>query len=208
VRFPDPNNTIIFDRTKEELECFLLFCIVAAGKKASVQVRLLDSFLSKGKVGASPFDKIRTMDSEGALFEKLMESRLGQYNRLAHCFRALISSGVDLFNCTVDDLESIHGIGPKTSRFFLTCTRPNVRFGVIDTHLLKFMRDYLGESNIPTSTPGSKKEYNRLEKIYLDYADEIGVDSAELDLAIWKIYANKDRTDFERLTKVPQMAHN
>jgi thermostable 8-oxoguanine DNA glycosylase len=88
----------------------------------------------------------------------------------------------------------------------MTCTRPNVRHAVIDVHLLKFLSNYLGEYNIPASTPGNKKEYARLEKLYLDYVDEVGANPAELDLAIWKIYARNDSSDFDRLTKIPQTA--
>lgn len=200
MRLTDPNFPIIFDRTQEELEENLLFCVVVAGKKASTQIRLLHSFLNSGKPGASPFDKIRAMNADGTLAKKLMESRLGQYTRLVCCFRALISSDINLSNCTVEDLELIHGIGPKTARFFMTCNREDVRHAVIDTHLLKYMNQYMGLI-VPSTTPGSQREYTRLENLYLDHVDSLGVNPAELDLAIWKIYANRDDSEYKRLTK-------
>jgi len=212
MRRTDPQSPIILDRTTDELEECLLFCIVVAGKTAATQQRLLKNFLTSfPSQSTSPFDLIREMDAAGKLSQQLMYSKLGQYTRLTSCFRDLVAANLDLYTCTVDDLEAIHGIGPKTARFFLTCTRLDVRFAVIDTHLLKFMRDYLCEHNIPATTPGNKKEYSRLEKLYLDYVDRVGVNPAELDLAIWKIYANKDSSDFDRLTKTPQnimTAHN
>lgn len=200
MRLTDPNFPIIFDRTQEELEENLLFCVVVAGKKASTQIRLLHSFLNSGSPGLSPFDKIRAMNSEGSLSQNLMNSRLGQYTRLVCCFRALISSDINLSNCTVEDLEAIHGIGPKTARFFMTCNREDVRHAVIDTHLLKYMNQYMGV-DVPSTTPGSQREYSRLEKLYLDHVDSLGVNPAELDLAIWKIYANRDDSEYKRLTK-------
>lgn len=207
MRLTDPNFPIIFDRTQEELEENLLFCVVVAGKKASTQIRLLHSFLNSGSPGLSPFDKIRAMNSEGSLSQNLMNSRLGQYTRLVCCFRALISSDINLSNCTVEDLETIHGIGPKTARFFMTCNREDVRHAVIDTHLLKYMNQYMG-IDVPSTTPGSQREYSRLEKLYLDHVDSLGVNPAELDLAIWKIYANRDDSEYKRLTNssMPKLA--
>jgi len=201
MRATDPNFPILFDRTSDELEENLLFCIVVAGKKASIQIRLLHDFLKSLRDGKtqSPFELIRRIDSAGGLVEKLRAARIGQYTRLVSCFRELVSSGLDLSTCTVEDLEAVHGIGPKTARFFMTCNRQDVKHAVIDTHLLKFMSQHLGVQ-APSTTPSSKKEYERLENTYLTYADKIGVNAAELDLAIWKMYANRDDTDFLRLT--------
>jgi hypothetical protein len=40
----DPYNITKYNRTEAELECFLLFCIVVAGKTAYIQARKLDEF--------------------------------------------------------------------------------------------------------------------------------------------------------------------
>jgi thermostable 8-oxoguanine DNA glycosylase len=61
------------------------------------------------------------------------------------------------------------------------------------------MNQYMGIT-VPSTTPGSQREYTRLEKLYLDHVDSLGVNPAELDLAIWKIYANRDDTEYKRLT--------
>jgi thermostable 8-oxoguanine DNA glycosylase len=197
MRITNPQAPILFDRTAAELEHCLLFCIVVAGKKASIQIKLLQNFLESGS-GDSPFEIISNMDAAGELADKLRDARLGQYTRLMCCFRELVRSNIDLLSCTVEDLENIHGIGPKTARFFMTCNRSNVRHAVIDTHLLKFMSQYLNLT-VPTTTPGSKKEYSRLEEEWLKYVDKVGVNPAELDLAVWKIYANRDDSDYKRL---------
>lgn len=195
MRFPNPNQTILFDRTQAELECFLLFCVVVAGKKASVQVELLRSFLDGNQC---PFEYIRQLDFRGALQQKLKESRLGQYRKTTVCFKELACSNLDLFTCTIDDLENIYGIGPKTARFFVSCTRENSRYAVIDTHLLKYMSEYLGWK-VPTSTPSSKSVYKRIENDWIVYVDNLNVNHAEFDLAIWKIYANRDTSDYKKL---------
>lgn len=198
MRFPNPQDTLIFDRTQAELECFLLFCIVVAGKKANVQVRCLESFLNLGDTSKSPFDNIREMDENGSLIDNLRVSKIGQYTRLACCFRELIRSDINLFTCTVDDLENIHGIGAKTSRFFITCNRENSRYAVLDTHILRFLNQHL-HINAPSATPTNKREYKRLELEWLKYVDSIGVKSSDLDLAVWKMYSNRDDSEFQSL---------
>lgn len=195
MRIPDPNFPTLFDRTVQELEYCLLFCVVVAGKKASIQIKLLQSFLNNS---TAPFDYIRKLDSCGQLANELRNSKLGQYTRLASCFRELVNSNIDLFTCTVEDLENFHGIGPKTARFFLTCNRENARYCVIDTHQLKYMAQYLGWK-VPSTTPGSKTEYQRLESDWLKYVDSLNVNPVEFDLAIWKMYANRDDSDYKRL---------
>ena len=198
MRFPNPQDTIIFDRTQSELECFLLFCIVVAGKKASTQVKFLESFLKLGDNTKSPFENIREMDKNGKLVENLQISKLGQYTRLACCFRELTRSNIDLSNCTIEELENVHGIGAKTSRFFITCNRENARHAVLDTHILRFINQYL-KINAPSATPSNKKEYARLESAWLKYVDSLGVKSVDLDLAVWKMYSNRDDSDYQML---------
>lgn len=196
MRKTDPNFPIIFDRTEQEMAENLLFCVVVAGKKASIQIRLLHSFLNGS---TNPFEYIRELDENGKLAYQLKESRLGQYTRLAACFRELANSDLDLFTCTVNDLESIHGIGPKTARFFLTCNRKDARYAVLDTYILRFMRDVL-DITAPSTTPHGN-EYLRLEKIYLSLVDHLNVNPAEFDLAIWNSYSKGESKHFEEFIK-------
>jgi thermostable 8-oxoguanine DNA glycosylase len=196
MRFPNQNNTLIFDRTVEELECFLLFCIVVAGKKASVQVKMLESFLEGSN---TPFEFIRQLDRENKLLEKIQISRLGQYTRLHRCFQELVNSNLDLSTCSVEDLENIHGVGSKTSRFFVVCNRQNARHAVLDTYILRFMRDVLCINTQKTTPNGS--EYARLEKKYLSLVDHLNINPAEFDLAIWKSYSQSDSKHFEEFIK-------
>ncbi len=136
----DPSDVIKFDRTDDELELFWLFCGVVAGKTASTQAKLLDAFLeSLPSVATSPFTRIRDAAYAGELLEHLRLSRLGQYNRL-YAFMWSSSRDLNLRTCTVEDLEAIHGCGPKTARFFIMDTRPNQRLAAIDTHVLKHLR--------------------------------------------------------------------
>lgn len=191
----DPSDVTKYDRTEEELEEWLLFCIVAAGKTAKTQARLLENFLTSlrdisksltGATGQSPFKLIYNADSIGVLKDELIKSRLGQYNRLEKSFRKTHDFIGKLKTITIDELETIPGVGPKTSRFFLLHSRQNQNYAVLDTHILHYMRDN-GLTSF-TITP-DKKRYASVEQQFLNHAKAINKTLADLDLEIWKTYS-------------------
>lgn len=187
----DPLNVNDFNRTDEQLEEYLLFCIVVAGKTAKTQAKALDKFLFSYKPYIlSPFEKIKWMIHEGILLHNLQESKLGQYNRLMKCFTALVNSDLNLRTCTTDDLEAIPGIGFKTSRFFIVYSRENPNYGILDTHILKFIKMiYVGSDEVPKSTPSSKQQYLKWEKVYLDFIAANGLNNVDFDLEVWTFFS-------------------
>jgi hypothetical protein len=136
----DPRAITQFSRTIPELEEFLLFAIVVAGKRSDLQSRKLEAFLRAGPRVSSPFKSIRILNQRGQLGEAIEAQRLGQYRRIGAAFASAAMSGLDLRSCSVTDLEAIPGIGPKTARFFLLHSRPGVRVAALDTHILSWMR--------------------------------------------------------------------
>src|SRR5271154_6446286 len=105
----DPCNVIDYARTPAQLEEFLLFCVVVAGKNADQQAAKLGSFLG----GRRPFAFIRASEREGSLEARLKEVRLGKYSLLARSFRELSHSEADLAACTWEQLTLFPGIGIK-----------------------------------------------------------------------------------------------
>jgi len=207
----DPNNVTKFDRTKSELEAYILFCACVAGKTAKIQSKCLQVFFdtcwdvifdNKLNVKPYPFEMIKAVDSLGELETCIKSSKLGQYTKLTRCFRELANSDIDLFKCTTEELEKIHGIGFKTSRFFIVHSRKVSDYAILDTHILKYLRDVLNIENVPKSTPGMAL-YKKLEKIFVEHARENNVNVADLDLAIWIAYSQKQKFD---ITKVPKIA--
>lgn len=191
----DPTDVTKYDRTEAELEEWLLFCIVAAGKTAKTQARLLEGFLKNlrelsknltGKSGQSPFQLIYNADSIGSLRSEIEKSRLGQYNRLERSFRKTHDFINKMKTITRDELETIPGVGPKTSRFYLLHSRPNQICAVLDTHVLHYMRD--NQLTTLTTTP-SGKQYLLTEQAFLTHAQTINKSLADLDLDIWKKYS-------------------
>lgn len=165
-----------------EREARLIYSVIVAGKSADfadVAVRRLID----GDVAATPFEQIRSTISVGDLDKRLRFARVGNYAKIEKCLRELVVAGVDLLTCTPDDLEKIHGIGRKTSRFFILWTRPEEKHAALDVHILRWMRS-LGY-DAPKATPSNQKKYAELEKAFLAEADKRGMSARDLDYKIW-----------------------
>jgi len=186
-----PNNITNYYRNQAELEEFLLFAIIVAGKTAKTQADKLNQFLTSAKVcDISPFDWIEKLicrSQDCGLMDCMKHYKLGQYNRLDKAFKGILQFKGNLDSVTLEELESVDGIGCKTSRFFILHSRPNQNLAVLDTHILKF----LGSKGhkVPKATPSNKKQYRKLEEDFLFECELVGKTAADLDLEIWKSYA-------------------
>lgn len=187
----DPTKITNYNRNQRELEEFLLFCIMVAGKSASGTAQKLHQFLMRRENNESPLEYVDALVHEELnldLDTAMRNVRLGQYKRLGTAFRGILQFQNRLHEVSVEDLESISGIGSKTARFFILHSRPNVSHAVLDTHILKWLREQGVDA--PKSTP-PKKKYAELEKIFLTFAWKNEITPAELDLQIWKSYSQK-----------------
>jgi thermostable 8-oxoguanine DNA glycosylase len=192
----DPRKVTNFERTNEELEEFLLFSIVVAGKGAFQQATKLDQFLTYARLfnytGESPFELVKRMDECGHMVETLRAVKMGQYERISTAFRGVATFfRQDKFqfalyhplqDVDVQVLECVKGIGMKTARFFLMHTRPNQEYACLDTHILRWLGARGHE--VPKITPRGEK-YLALEKVFLGYCKEAGKSAADMDLEIW-----------------------
>lgn len=168
--------------TKEELEYRLLYSMVVAGKSAKFADAAMERFLGDPAGDWTPFMYVEYLVTRGLLRQHLEEARTGNYTKLALAFEQVAKADIDLATCTPTDLEAIHGIGPKTSRFFIIWTRPEASFAALDTHVLKWLR-HVGHK-APKSTPSGAK-YAYFEGIFLALAKTRGMTARDLDAAIW-----------------------
>jgi hypothetical protein len=190
----DPSNVTHFGRTDEELEEFLLFCVVVAGKNADQQAAKLEGFLG----GRRPFAHIRSADRAGGLRGRLREVRLGKYALLERSFRGLAGSGADLRACPWEDLTRFPGIGIKTAKFFILHSRPGEMHGVLDTHVLAWMREHWEPGGprraaVPRHSPQDPRTYRFWETVYFGMVSARhhrpggpAIDWARFDLDLWK----------------------
>ena len=163
----DPNKVTNPARSAAELEEFLLFCVVVAGKNADQQARKLERFLG----GRRPFAFIRASDGDGTLEARLRDVRLGKYTLLGRSFRELSRSGADLRAVGWEELTRFPGIGIKSAKFFVLHSRPNEMHGVLDTHVLGWMRDHWApagprRATVPRHSPQDPGHYRFWETVY------------------------------------------
>lgn len=180
-------------KTNSELEEFWLFSICVAGKESALQKERVRAFLDSIPFCGSPFKKVSAAIADGSLDMHLRKCKLGRYERTSKAFQQSI--GLKLETSTLDDLEDVYGVGPKTSRFFLLHTRHDVRVAVLDTHILKRLRETYPDA--PKATPQSRREYRKWEKHALELADKDGLSPFEFDKVNWTRFAVSTRAQNE-----------
>jgi thermostable 8-oxoguanine DNA glycosylase len=191
----DPDNITNFNLNEDELQLNILFWVCAAGKNGHTSARCLSNLLNHFNLltkEISPFNIILKIYN---LPNELKKFGIGCYNNKSRTIKELINKNLNLKNCSIDDLESVWGLGPKTVRCFLMHTRKNQKLAGLDRHVLRFLKE-MGY-DVPRNSP-NKKKYRELEKIFIKIADSLNKTPSELDLEIWK----KKRVLTKNLEKV------
>ena len=192
----NPYQITNYDRSSSELEEFLLFCIVVAGKTAYIQAQKLEDFLvSVNKrlmmpENINPFQTIKSAEQHGILFEEIKLAKLGQYKKIYSGFKYISDREYNLNRMTPKILEEIPGVGMKTSRFFLlhSDTFYEDRIAILDTHILKFIKENI-DDKAPKSTPVIPITYIFWEDMFLSWCRKNNKNVADFDLEVWKSYA-------------------
>jgi endonuclease III len=185
------------DRDKGELEAFLIFSICVAGKTANTihpRVKKLMEILRVCKT-CSPFMRIRdyvTRWGVSQFCDMLRDLGIGCYKMKGRAIADVARRRWDLRKVSIETLQTVRGIGPKTARFFVLHSRDEP-CGVLDRHILRFMREECGVEGVPKETPSSGPTYDRLEqtflRIYHDHYATLYDTVADFDFAVWESYA-------------------
>lgn len=192
----DPYNITNFNRTEEELQLFLLFCIVVAGKTAYIQAEKLEQFLNSVNKRLMmsehtlPFQSIKSAEQHDILFEEIKLAKLGQYKKINAGFKYISEREYNLRRMTPKLLEEIPGVGMKTSRFFLLHSDSfyKDKIAILDTHILKFIKENI-DDRAPKSTPVIPLTYRFWEEKFLTWCKQNNKCVADFDLEVWKSYA-------------------
>jgi thermostable 8-oxoguanine DNA glycosylase len=196
----NPYDITNYNRTQSELEEFLLFTIVVAGKTAYIQAQKLDQFLKSINTRLmmadrfSPFQSLKSANDHGILMEEIHKAKLGQYKKIYSAFIYIIEHNINLNFTTPIELEQIPGVGMKTSRFFLLHSDVTYKdnIAILDTHILKFIRENI-DNRAPKATPTNSNTYKQWEDKFLFWCTENKKNTAEFDLEVWKSYARKNK---------------
>lgn len=184
-----------YNCTTAELEERIMFWVAVAGKNANTQAHKLDEFLALMRDGVrrpySPFELIRrTLDVDKTLVLHMKAVGLGKYSLMERAYTMLARSKWDLRTVSVETLETVPGIGPKTARCFVLHSREGARVAGLDRHVMRYLA---AKGHCPDGqlAPGSPKEYARLEQAFLTECDTYGMTPADFDLMLWKIGAKR-----------------
>ena len=186
----NPAEVTNYNRTQYELEEFILFCINVAGKKSAIEAPKLEVFIERAKditKESTPFDCIRKLIKLGRLNEIMHWAKLSPYAQRYNSYVA-VAKIKDLQSVTLNRLLQVPGIGLKTARFFLSHSREDFDEPMLDTHILRFLRDQ-GYADAPKSTPSNENTYHYFANIFKNIARQLGKSVTDLDLEIWKEYS-------------------
>lgn len=200
------DNPFLFNGTKAQLEKFFLTCVFVAGKNATVQQSKVDQFVEcvRRDLGEDVVDTLGVIsaihhtlteaDTEPTVLAWLKEVKSGQYTRIASIICNVTAKVAlpkfHITNASRKSLAAIRGIGYKTASFFKLYTTPGWQGAVLDTHILKYMKE---ECNTTGEAPPNAAEYIRLEDIFLTHirSKYPGRSIPEIDFEIWSKYRSK-----------------
>ena len=192
----DPYKITNFNRNQYELEEFLLFCIVVAGKTAYIQAQKLNDFLVSVNTRLcmpeyiNPFQSLKSAEQHEILMEEIQKAKLGQYKKIYTGFKYISEHNLDLRKTTTEQLELVPGVGMKSSRFFLLHSDETYKdnIAILDTHILKFIKENI-DNRAPKSTPTIRVTYKYWEDVFLYWCELNNKNVADFDLEVWKSYA-------------------
>jgi len=186
----NPAEITNYNRTQYQLQEFILFGINVAGKKSSIEAPKLEVFIERAKnitKETLPFNCIRKLIKLGRLNEIMHWAKLSPYAQRYNSYVA-VSKIKDLQSVSLNRLLQVPGIGLKTARFFLSHSREDFDEPMLDTHILRYLRDQ-GYADAPKSTPSNENTYYYFANIFKNIARQLGKSVTDLDLEIWKQYS-------------------
>lgn len=184
----DPSDVTKYDRTVEELEEFLSFCVCVPGHNAKTTAKHLDSFFrythdfEPKTEGLQPFKSIDKFDLEEIRYH-LKCHGIGSHGLRSRAFYYLVNAGLDLRTCTREDLVKVPGIGLKTASYFILHSREGVKMACLDRHVRRWLKSKGHIINVEKNpTP---KVYMQEEQWFMKYSEELNMTCADLDLLCW-----------------------
>jgi endonuclease III len=182
---------------EHRLQEWILFGICVANKPASVTAKKLEGFLYESfpswkaqPLNPTPFDKVNHLVKCKTLRSRLEKYRVGQYSRIEKAFCEVVTKIPEVLKTSIEELETVSGIGPKTARMIVLYWKPETECAPLDTHVLKWLRQEGYDA--PKGTPSGRK-YRELEKIFIREAKWRGYTPKQLDEIVWNMFARPQK---------------
>jgi len=179
LRKIDPKCITNDSRTPEELEQFLLFCWLCAGKSSVQQAEKLSQFLTEQ---TRPFEYIGELALWNTLTPLLKQHKLGKYAMLEKGMLAM-TENPDCIRWPREKLIKIPGVSWKTASLYRMHAFKE-KIACLDTHILRWLRTE-GHRNVPKGSPGVWSTYKHWELVFLGECYQRDVHPWEFDLALW-----------------------
>ena len=191
----NPKKVTDYNRNESQLQEWLLYCICVAGKKSEIESPKVRKFILDKRFGfgLKPFELIRKLLSVSSvemdgLKQHLHKYKIAPYTQRYNSFVDAVTLLPDnLSEVTIDDLQKVRGISTKTSRFFLTHSREDFDEPVLDTHILRYLKDV--GYDVPDSTPQNPSVYAKISAIFKRLANFEGKSVTDFDLEVWTEYS-------------------
>lgn len=199
----EPRTPLNTERTADQLDSFMLFCVLVAGKNADVAANVVNRMMLD-----KPKD-VRPLQWLADNTHLLHFYKVGQYSRVTKTIQGLLE--LDLRSCTMEELINVHGVGLKTASFFLLYTR-QCEVAVLDRHVLRWLKDNfdaaksrgltsnrsgastrITKEDVPDQAPTEPGKYMSLQREVMKRIAVVfpGLSAAEADLQIWLQYSGR-----------------
>ncbi len=191
----NPKKVTDYNRNQWQLQEWLLYCVCVAGKKSEIESPKVRKFCLDPRFGFGllPFEFIRkslgvsSCEHDG-LMQALKKHKIAPYQQRYNSFKDIVTLlPDDLSKVTIDDLQEVRGISTKTSRFFLTHSREDFDEPILDTHILRYLKDV--GYDVPDSTPQNPSVYAKVAGIFKRLANFEGKSVTDFDLEVWTKYS-------------------
>jgi hypothetical protein len=183
-----------FYRDNEQLERFWIYGMLVAGKNSDWAAPKIEEMFRDKPADVTPLQWLKENDQD--LENKLVAHRVGNYRDTMRGLRD--SYDLDLRTATVEQLEGVHKIGPKTARFFILHSREGVEDVLpLDTQWMKFLREHGATDKHQTPSGRRRKDgssaYTDLERVAIALARRYypGLALADIDLILWARYSGR-----------------
>jgi N-glycosylase/DNA lyase len=157
----------------------LCFSILTSQSKARNCREAINKLKSDKKLFTASLEELRSY-LKGVRFPNVKTERIIEAREKLSELKRMLSSNPEKLREWL--IENINGIGIKQSANFMR----NIGFRglpIIDIHVQNFLRKIGYDEYKPGSL--TKKQYNELEKKFLELAKELKIPPEELDIAIW-----------------------